>query len=370
MIDKFANMPNEIKQQHFDKLNAYRKKLFKEPDLRQLFIEMTVNCNEHCLHCGSNCSIDAEVDKPISDLEILYCLTDLKESLKKDNKSLPFIAITGGEPLLRPNVLNLMKIIKSLGYNWGMTSNGLLINEIVARQLKESGISTISISLDGTKEVHNWFRQNKSAYDLTIKAIKNLSRQGFKDVMVTTVVHPKNIDELDEIKKIVLSTGCSTWRITTLDPIGRALNNENLYLNNEQYKYMLDYVVKECEKDDINVITGCNYYLGLDYERKVRPWYFLCQAGLTVASIQYNGNISTCLDLARRKEFVFGNIKNDNLYDIWMNKFEIFRKDRDFKNSECENCSELKNCHGSGWHTWDLDNNKPRFCLYNSIIGI
>ena len=360
MVDRFAYIPNEEKQKHFNKLNAYRESLFKHPDLQQLFIEMTINCNEHCLHCGSNCGVDAENDVPLTDIEILDFLTDLKTKVNK----LPFLDITGGEPLLRPNFIRLMKIIKSLGYKWGMTSNGLLINESTAKALKDAGMSSVSISLDGTEEVHNWFRQNPHAYELTIRAIKNLAKVGFKDVMVTTVVHPRNIDYLDDIKKVVLSTGCTTWRISTLDPIGRALKNKDLYLDTKQYKYMIDYIVQEREKDDINVITGCNYYLGLDYERKVRPWYFFCQCGLKVAAIQYNGNITGCLDIERRPELVFGNIRTDNFYDVWLNKFSIFRQNKEDLSSKCSECDAKGNCHGSGWHTWNFDTNEPIECLY------
>ena len=368
MIDKFTNLSNDIKQGHFNQLDDYRHKLFKEPDLQQLFIEMTINCNEHCLHCGSNCSSSAETDKPLSDYEILQFLITLRTQLENDNKKLPFLDITGGEPMLRPNLINLMKTISKLGYKWGMTSNGLLIDKDVARDLKDANMSSIAISLDGTKEVHNWFRQNEKAYDLALNATKSLSEVGFKDVMVTTVVHPKNIDSLDEIKKIVLSTGCTTWRIITLDPIGRARGNKDLFITPEQYKYMIDYIVSEREKDDINVIYGCNYYLGLDYERKTRPWYFMCQAGIKVASVQYNGNISACLDIERRPELTFGNIRKDDFLDVWKNSFKIFRQDKELLSEKCKNCSDAKNCHGNGWHTWDFDNNEPRVCYFNNDI--
>lgn len=365
MIDKYANISNEKKQKHIDKLNIYREKLKKDPVLKQLFIEMTINCNEHCLHCGSNCSTSAETETPLSDLEILQFLIRLKKQLEDDNKDLPFLDITGGEPMLRPNLCDLMKTIKELGFNWGMTSNGLLIDEKKAQELKESGMSSIAISLDGTEEVHNWFRQNKNAYRLALQSIKALSSVDFKNVMVTTVVHSRNIDELDKIKEIVLSTGCDTWRIISLDPIGRALNNDDIFINDEQYKKMIDYIVKEREKDDIDVIYGCNYYLGLEYERKLRPWYYFCQAGITVASIQYNGNISACLDIERRPDLTFGNIRQDDFYDKWLNSFQIYRQDKEKLSNKCKDCEAKNNCHGGGYHTWDFDVNEPRVCMYH-----
>ena len=367
MVDRFANIANESKQKHFDKLNEYRNKLIKEPDLKQLFIEMTLNCNEHCLHCGSNCSINAETDKPLSDLEIINFLLVLKKQLENDKKRLPFLDVTGGEPMLRPNFITLMSTIRELGYKWGMTSNGLLIDEKSAQALKDAGMSSVAISLDGLEDTHNWFRQNKNAYKLALRAIRCLSKLSFKDVMVTTVVNSRNINELDEIKKIVLSTGCSTWRIISLDPIGRALKNKDIFINEEQYKYMIDYIVKQRELDDINVIYGCNYYLGLNYERKTRPWYYMCQAGITVGGLQYNGNISACLDIERRPDLIFGNIRKDDFYDKWKNEFKIFRQNKELLSSKCSKCKAKNNCHGGGWHTWDFDKDEPRVCMYEIL---
>ena len=126
MKDIYAELPNEIKQQHFDKLNAYKEELRKNPELRSLFIEMTLSCNEHCLHCGSNCG-ELRMENQLSDYEIIQTLIRLKDDLLKEKKGLPFINVTGGEPLLRPHLCELMATISKLGYKWGMTSNGVLI---------------------------------------------------------------------------------------------------------------------------------------------------------------------------------------------------------------------------------------------------
>ena len=106
-MDKYAQYPVEIKQVHFDKLIKYREQLRKEPELTSLFIEMTLQCNEHCRHCGSRCEY-TNGDAPLTDFEIIQTLIDLKEDLELVKKPLPFLNITGGEPLLRPNLIPLM----------------------------------------------------------------------------------------------------------------------------------------------------------------------------------------------------------------------------------------------------------------------
>ncbi len=301
----------------------------------------------------------------MTDQEILQCLIQLKMDLEKRGKKLPFLNITGGEPLLRPGMIELMKTIHMLGYHWGMTSNGTLITPQVAAKLKEAGIYSIGLSLDGTRETHDWFRRTRGGYDKAIAAVRNCIQAVINHVMITTVVHKKNIHELDALYEIVKNTGCRMWRVINVDPIGRALSNEKILLNKQELQTMIHYIVDH-QSDDPNaldVIYSCNHYLGLEYERKLRPWYFICRAGISVASIQYNGNISACLDIERRPELNYGNIRTDNLYHVWENRYEIFRKDKSLDSEQCWDCKERENCQGSGYHTWDFDKKKPRICM-------
>lgn len=368
MKDKYADLPNEIKQAHFDKLNLYKEELRHSPELKSLFIEMTVQCNEHCRHCGSKCEY-TNGDEPLTDNEILQCLIQLKKDLESRGKKLPFLDITGGEPLLRPGMIDLMKTIHMLGYNWGMTSNGTLITAEVAKQLKEAGMYSIGLSLDGTKETHDWFRQTPGGYDKAIEATKNCINAGIDSVMLTTVVHKRNINELDELYTIVKDTGCKLWRIINVDPIGRAIGNEEILLSKEELQTMVNYIVDHQSNDPeaLDIIYSCNHYMGLGYERKIRPWYFSCRAGISVASIQYNGNISACLDIERRPDLTYGNIRTDNLYHNWITKFDIFRKDKSLDSEKCRDCKERENCQGNGYHTWDFDKKEPKICMVDML---
>lgn len=369
MQDKFANITKEYKEKHFNKLIRYRDELRRNPELRALFIEMTISCNQHCLHCGSSCG-DVTQTGSLTDDEIFNFLKKLKMDLEQDNKPLPFIAITGGEPLLRKNLPELMKQIHNeLGYTWGMTSNALLATPEMCHRLKEAGMYSIGVSLDGLEGTHDWFRQSNGSYKKTIENIRNLVAEGFKNVMVTTVVHKRNINELDAIKEVVKEIGIDTWRIVGVDPIGRTLENKDILLDgNSDYRYIIDYITNLRETDnDIDVIYSCNHYLGLEFERKVRSWYYLCCAGIKVAGIQYNGDIGACLDIQRDSSLVFGNIRKDNFYDVWKNKFEIFRMSKFEKSEKCRKCADRLNCDGNGWHTWDFDLNEPKLCMKELI---
>lgn len=366
MRDKFADIPIEIKQQHFDQLNAYKEELRRNPELRSLFIEMTLNCNEHCLHCGSNCG-DVRMEHPLSDYEIIRALTELKEDLSREKKGLPFLKITGGEPLLRPRLCELMKTISCMGYKWGMTSNGVLITPQVARELKEAGMYSIGISLDGLKDTHEWFRQTAGSYDKALAALDNLLAVGIEKVMVTTVVHRRNLQELDALYEVMKSHGCRMWRIINVEPIGRALTNPDLMLSSQDYKSIIHYIADH-QDDEMEILYSCNHYLGLELERKTRPWYYFCRAGLQVASIQYNGDISACLDIERRPELTYGNVREHRLLDAWKREFHIFREHKEEKSQNCRECEHKENCQGGGYHTWDFDKNEPRICMVKELL--
>lgn len=365
MRDQFADIPIEIKQQHFDQLNEYKNQLRKNPELRSLFIEMTLNCNEHCLHCGSNCG-DIKMENQLTDYEILQALIQLKDDLAKENKTLPFLNITGGEPLLRPHLCELMDTISKLGYKWGMTSNGVYITPEVARKLKAAGMYSIGVSLDGLRETHEWFRQTKGSYDKALEAVDNLIEAGIEKVMLSTVVHKRNINELDEMYDVVKAHNCKMWRIINIEPIGRALTNKDLMLTSEDYKYIINYIVDH-QDEEVEFLYSCNHYLGLELERKTRPWYFFCRAGLQVASIQYNGDISACLDIERRPELTYGNVRDNKLLETWKSKFQIYRENKEAKSKTCRNCEHKDNCQGGGYHTWDFDKNEPRICMLEEL---
>ena len=209
----------------------------------------------------------------------------------------------------------------------------------MAKDLKDAGIYSIGISIDGLRDTHDWFRQVPGAYDKSMQAVRNMVNVNIGNVMITTVVHSKCLPELEALYGEVKSTGCDIWRVINLEPIGRALENKELMLKSSDYKTLLDFI-KEKNSNELKVEFGCNHFVGLDYEREVRPWYYLCQSGLRIASIQSNGDITGCLDIRRGdskagEKIIQGNIRTDNFYDVWMNGFEIFRKPKALKTEKC-----------------------------------
>ncbi len=352
----------EIKQKNLDTLAGYHEKLRKAPRLRQLFFELTLKCNESCFHCGSSCDATLPDGLPLEDYKKL--LDEVKSEFGTD----VHIALTGGEPLLYKDFFELTAYIKESGFKWGMTSNGTLITREVAEKLRETGMSGISISIDGLPETHDRYRRFKGGFDRTMKGIENLiDVGGFSSIMVTTVVNHENIDELDALFEIFDKVDINEWRLTGIEPIGRALDYPDMLLTPEDNIRLLDFIRAKRELM-LPVEYSCCHFLGLEYEADVRDWYFLCNAGVYVAGILENGDVTACLDIPRNEKTIQGNVYKDRFTDIWNNRFAIYRTPLSERNEKCSSCPEKKYCRGGSYHSWDYEQEKQKVCFKDVLF--
>ena len=347
-----------IKTRQMDKLAEWREHLYREPELRELFLELTLRCNERCFHCGSRCESDAEVGMPAA--KYLEVLTDVRDHF---GNAKPRISITGGEPLMRRDFFEIMGAAHEMGFSWGMTSNGTLITPAVARKLRETGMRTISVSIDGLPETHDRLRGLPGGWKLAMAGVENLIAEGgFGHIQVTTVFNHGNIGELDALYEMFRDMDIDSWRVIGLEPIGRALMHPDLMLTAEDQKRLFDFIRSQ-RNEGMPVTYGCSHYLGLEYEREVRRWYFLCNAGRYVASVMANGDVGACLDIERRPETIQGNVYEDRFTDIWRNRFGIFRQPISRLSATCRDCEHEKYCAGGAAHSWDFDKNEQRICM-------
>ena len=149
-----------------DNFYEYRKRLNKLHPLRSLFFEMTLRCNARCEHCGSSCGDVIQKDE-ITKEEIFKVLEDIKNAGIYNPRTV-MLNITGGEPLLRQDLFEIMNYANKLGFDWGMVTNGVLISEKNIKKMMKTGMKTISISLDGMANTHESFRHlPKGSFDKT-----------------------------------------------------------------------------------------------------------------------------------------------------------------------------------------------------------
>ena len=174
------------------------------------------------------------------------------------------INVTGGEPLVRQDLCEVMEYATNeLGFRWGMTTNGILLNDENIEKLKKANMETISISIDGLEETHDRFRGVPGSYKTIINNIKKLKEADFvKHLQVTTVFHKENINELNELYKVMLNLGLDSWRLVSMDPIGRANENNDLLLNGKEIRQLertvsgyFDYIEDLIERENTFTMT-------------------------------------------------------------------------------------------------------------------
>lgn len=340
--------------------------LSKSPVLYNLFWETTLRCNAKCKHCGSRAGENIHLEDELSTEQIEKALKDVADKL---DSSKILLNITGGEPLLREDLFDVMDYAhNTLGFKWGITTNGLLMDENIIEKMKKTGMATMSISLDGLEESHDKFRGIPGAFNKTISNVKQLQKNKFLHCFqITTVVNKLNINQLEDLYKLMQDLEVDSWRVINMDPIGRALDNSNLELDKDDYIYLFNFIKNKRKLSKFEVTYGCSHFLGMKLENTVRDNGFFCFAGFTTASILYNGDIFVCPNVERRKDLIQGNVKKDNFVDIWQNKFEWFRNLDKFKTGDCSKCEDWKYCRGDSLHTWDFNKNRPKLCLNNLI---
>ena len=348
----------KIKAGHLHELAAWRREKYRTPELRNLFFELTSQCNEHCLHCGSRCDGAASPQVPTE--KLLEILADAKARL---DTSKTMLCITGGEPLLRKDFFELMTQATEMGYCWGMTTNGTLVTREIARKLAQSGMRTVSVSIDGLASTHDWFRSRSGSHAEAMRGVENLISEGaFDHVQITTIVHARNISELDELFAEFENVDIDSWRLAAIEPMGRALEHPELMLSDEEHRHLLEFI-RSKRAEGWPLSYGCCHFLGLDFEHEVRDAYFLCTAGIYTASITADGDIVSCLDIERRPETIQGNVYVDDFVDVWTNRFAFMRRELAELAPACVACEDREACAGGSWHSFDFDAGKQRVCL-------
>ncbi|MBO6169772.1 MAG: TIGR04133 family radical SAM/SPASM protein [Bacteroidales bacterium] len=333
-------------------MNRYLFRLFRDNEIKvhelnYLFWECTTRCNLHCRHCGSDCSVlSREKDMPVQDF--LKALDSIPVSARPKDFT---VVLTGGEPLLRPDIIQAGAQIRDRGFAWGMVSNGWFYDEQKHAALMEAGMRTLTISLDGLEASHDWMRSVKGSYSRVLRAIGIAAADPRLNFDVVSCVNKRNLKELPEMYSILSSLGVRQWRLFTIIPIGRAASDPDMHLSDSEFVSLMDFICAKREaKGKMNVTFSCEGYLGR-YEEKVRDQRYFCHAGINIASVLIDGRICACPNIDRDR-FSQGSIYEDDFYDVWQHRFQEFRKRDWARKGTCKDCPVWKDCLGNGMHNW------------------
>ena len=260
------------------------------------------------------------------------------------------IAVTGGEPLLRPDLEQCGTEFQRRGFPWGMVSNGYALTDQRLASLLECGLRSLTISLDGLEQSHNWLRAKEDSFQKAVKGIEAATRAHPLTFDVITCVNQRNLSELHDIKGLLHDLGVRRWRLVTIFPKGRARGIESLAVSGGQLRHLLNFIKSARNEGTINTRYGCEGFLG-PYEGEVRPGLFWCRAGTNIGSVLVDGSISACPSL--RGDFIQGNIHEDSFMECWRERFGVMRDRSWTRVGACADCSSYTWCEGDGLHLRD-----------------
>ncbi|MDP7111004.1 MAG: radical SAM protein, partial [Myxococcota bacterium] len=289
---------------------AYRRGHELTHRLDYLFWETTRRCNLQCVHCGSTCTTEPLPDE-LTTAEIDDTLAAVARAYDPAGVML---VVTGGEPLVRVDLLEVMERAARRGSPWGMVTNGLLVDDAMIEPLERAGLRTVTVSLDGTEAHHDEIRQRPGSWRAALAALERLNASPYLSIVeAITTVNSINAADLEELLELLLDRGIRYWRIGTVAPIGRAKERPDLLADGEQLAAALELVAR-VRRDRPRVRGGgrmdlsfaCENYVGERFEPRVRKHRFACWAGIRTAGILADGAIGACPDIDRH--FVQGNI--------------------------------------------------------------
>ncbi len=357
----------KVLHKHFQKV--WKQNQDQHP-IRWIELEVTRKCPLLCRHCGSSCEINSPYDRELSREQIL---TQFKKIADHYDATDINVGITGGEPLVRKDIFEIMAHISEMGFKLGMVSSGYTFTEDTVKYLAAAGLRSVSISLDGMQETHDWVRNRPHAFNRAISALKALVESGRFYVEPITTVNRKNIQELEQMEALIKELGVHSWRLFRTFPRGRAEHYDDLLLRPDEYRYMLDFVKQRfypgspgevLKKGDFKVQYCEEGYLG-DYELEVRDQFHHCAAGVNFLTILADGNVNGCAAVS--EQYIQGNVLEDDIIDIWENRFQVFRERSWTKVGPCANCKEHDHCQGDGMHLWDHPEQGPALCNFHEL---
>jgi len=308
---------------------------------RLIAFEATGRCRFQCRHCRASAGAAGGEDLTTDSCRrVLSAIADCGPCT---------LILTGGEPMERPDILDLIRHGKDAGLHMVMATCGYLIDDRTIVQLKEAGIEALSFSLDGAAaDTHDLFRQAKGAFDAVVRA-SDLARKAGVRFQINTTISRINVGEVIAIAELAERLGASCFNPFILVPTGRGADLADQLLDPVEYETLLNELLRIQRQSRIALRVTC----GPQFTRVVRQSnaekrvgvVHGCMGGREFGFVSRRGDVQACgfLDVPA------GNLVR-NGFDfraIW-ERSDLFRALRDRQNvtGKCRLCPYLETCGG------------------------
>lgn len=334
------------------------------PTCRVIAWEVTRRCNLRCLHCRASAN-----DIPYADeLDSREALALIKSFKELGN---PLIIFTGGEPLLRDDLFELIAAVRGQNMRVALSINGTLLNPSSISKIRMADISRCSISLDGASATrHDAFRGVKGSFDAAVQAAIALEKATIP-VQINTTITDKNINQLPAILDLCKGLGAVAWHVFLLVPVGRGAKLKGI--DPVTYEQTLAWIYEQAISNPLEIKPTCapQYYRllaqknvqSLNPHQKGRG----CLGGVGFCFISHTGIVQPCGYL----ELKCGNVREQSLQKIWQNS-GVFLKFRDQSQypGKCGKCNYHSLCSGCRARALKADGNylgDDPICLFRAV---
>jgi radical SAM protein with 4Fe4S-binding SPASM domain len=351
--------------------------------LRLLFWESTIRCNLTCAHCR-RVESDETAHRDLSSAQAKDLIGQLAE-LGKGQPMMPILVFSGGEPLCREDLFELIGQARAVGITAALATNGTLIDVSAAGRIHDSGVARVSVSLDGaTAEVHDRLRRLAGSFERAIEGIGYL-RDAKVPFQINLTLTKHNAGQLQQVYELARSLGAVAVHIFMLVPVGcgRSLADTDM-LSPEQYEQKMLEICRLDGQDELQMKVTC----GPHYERVIRQEGLYksrlktghggavpgrgghgaaskgCLAGLGVLFVGHQGDVFPCGYLPVK----CGNVLEQKLSDIWYNSEDLARmRDSSGLEGKCGVCGYRQICGGCRGRAYAATGNymaEEPFCAY------
>ena len=366
MVSKIINLSKLLTevQSYGDKLRYSKKskgaRTGTRHDLGPVVVwNATRACNLSCQHCyaGSDGSRNPEELSTEEARDFIDQLAAL---------NVPVLLISGGEPLLRSDLEELIKEAVSSGIRVTLSTNGTLITPEKAARFKELGVSYVGISIDGLPETHNHFRGEEKAFARALTGIKNCQQVGQK-VGLRYTLTAFNREEVPAVFDLLLEENIARLCFYHLVHQGRGSTLNEAALSGEETRETLDYIIFRSDRlpqehGDKEILTVANHVDGIYLYLKLledgdpraeRILQYLKynggnRSGTALACVDWKGNVHPDQFSMNHN---LGNIREKSLKSIWQSAdsglLQKLRNRRSYLQGRCANCSWLPVCNGN-----------------------
>lgn len=308
--------------------------------LRTCVWEITLACCFSCQYCGSKAGTARE-----NELTTEECLDVAKQLAEMGCER---VSMIGGEVFMRQDWPVIAKALIDRNVNVSIITNGYLFTEETLAKIKNTGIESIAISLDGPEEVHDLFRQ-KGSFKRAMKALEVLVENDIP-VSVISTLHSRNVGHLEEMYELLRTKKIFAWQLQACSPMGNA--SSGILSTEIDFRRVIRFVEEHIASSDfaIGIADNIGYYTEsegtLRGNTSGRAVFLGCCAGLSNIGIDSVGNVRGCESMYD-EAFIEGNLRERSLDDIW-NDPGAFSYNRQFTpdllEGACRECGYADRC--------------------------